>query len=47
MDFDLIVTIPFGDFAVGDRISDPKLVADNIDSAYVVKVPKPASKPAK
>lgn len=47
MEFDLTVTIPFGDYAVGDRITDPKAVAEHVDSGYVVKVPKQAAKPAK
>lgn len=47
MEFDLIVTIPFADYAIGDRITDPKVVADNIDSPFVVKVVKPPAKAAK
>lgn len=47
MEFDLIVTIPFADYAIGDRISDPKVVADNLDSPYVVRVAKAPAKPAK
>lgn len=47
MEFDLIVTIAFADYAVGDRITDPKIVADNIDSPFVVRIVKSPAKSAK
>lgn len=48
--FELVVTRPFGDYAVGQRITDPETVADVLAEhhASVVKVaaqPQPA--PAK
>lgn len=43
----LIVTIPFGDYAAGDRITDPALVEKYKDSGFTVRVSadEPPKKP--
>ena len=41
----LVVVQPFADFQVGDRIIDPNLVKEHMDSACVVRVDDEAVEP--
>jgi hypothetical protein len=42
MDFDLVVTEPFGAYAVGDRITDAKAIEEalTLNPSHVVRVAK-------
>lgn len=41
----LVVTAPFAGFEVGDRIIDPALVKEHMDSSHVVRVDDEAVEP--
>ena len=41
----LVVTMPFAGFEVGDRIVDPALVKEHMDSSHVVRVDDEAVEP--
>lgn len=44
-DYDLVVTCPFADYAHGDRITDPDLVAEYNDRPDVVRLAKKPADP--